>query len=328
MTLQRVEKGIFVDAGKLGKIRKLDAIIFDCDGVLIDVSNSYDLAIKKTTDFVVKEMASINQLNRVTTTMIDGFKATGGFNDEVDVTYAFILSAIAANKTNKQFKEFVFEVIKNTDQTGIKSVERFLDTLKVDLSDIRNKLVYPGKRFESPLSSIFDEMFYGAKLYAQLYKKKPQFFDGRGLIDNDVVLLSKELVDKLRKRFDKKIAIVTGRSHLSAQYSLKKLLDEFDVKNSRFLEDEPRKMAKPNPLSLISSIKGMNATCTVFVGDSTEDYIMARKADKSGKATIFCGVYGTSKDPEAKIALFENKNADIIVESINLLPKALNLVRA
>src|SRR5437899_2293940 len=157
-------------------------------------------------------MASINQLDRVATKMIDGFKATGGFNDEVDVTYAFILSAIAANKRNKQFKEFIFEVIKNADQTGIKSVERFLDTLKVDLSDIRNKLAYPGKRFESPLSSIFDEMFYGAKLYAKLYKKKPQFFDGRGLIDNDVVLLSKGLVDKLRKRFDNKNADIIVES--------------------------------------------------------------------------------------------------------------------
>ena len=87
-------------------------------------------------------------------------------------------------------------------------------------------------------------------------------------------------------------------------------------------------MAKPNPQSLISSITGMGATCTVFVGDSTEDYIMAREADDVGKSTIFCGVYGTSKDPRAKRALFENKNADIIVESINLIPKTLNLVGA
>ncbi|OLC36091.1 MAG: HAD family hydrolase [Thaumarchaeota archaeon] len=328
MTLKKLEEGIFVDATKLEKIRKLDAIIFDCDGVLIDVYNSYDLAIKKTTDFVVKEMASINESNLVTSKMIDGFKSTGGFNDEVDLTYVLILSVVAANKISKQFKEFVFEVIKNADQDGIKSVERFLDTLKVGISDIRKRLAYPGKRFENPLSSIFDEMFYGTKLYAKLYKNKPKFFDGRGLIDNDVVLLTKELVDELQKRFDKKIAIVTGRGLLSAQYSLKKLFDEFDIKNSRFLEDESREMAKPNPQSLISSITGMGATCTVFVGDSTEDYIMAREADDVGKSTIFCGVYGTSKDPRAKRALFENKNADIIVESINLIPKTLNLVGA
>ncbi len=328
MTLKKLTEGIQVDATKLEKIRKLDAIIFDCDGVLIDVYNSYELAIKKTTDFVVKEMTGISESNLVTEKMIDGFKATGGFNDEVDLTYALILSVVTAKKLNKQFKEFIFEVIKNADQNGIKSVERFFDTLKVDISDIRKKLSYPSERFANPLSSIFDEMFYGAKLYAQLYKKKPKFFDGKGLIENDVVLLTEKLIDELQKRFGKKISIVTGRSLLSAQYSLKKLFDKFDVENSKFLEDESREMAKPNPLALISSIKGISGTCTLFVGDSTEDYIMAQKADDTGIPTIFCGVYGTSKDPQAKRALFENKNVDIIVESINLIPKTLNLVGA
>jgi HAD superfamily hydrolase (TIGR01548 family) len=326
LTLKKLEEGIFVDATKLDKIRKLDAIIFDCDGVLINVSNSYDLAIKKTTEFVIKEMTFMKEPSLVSTKMIEDFKATGGFNDEVDLTYALILSAVAANKMNKQFDEFIFEVIKNADQTGIKSVERFLDALKVNISDIRKKLAYPGKRFENSLSSIFDEIFYGTELYTQLYERKPTFFNGPGLIENDVVLLNREIIDELRKRFDKKIAIITGRSLLSAKHSLKKLFDEFDMKNSRFLEDEPRKMAKPNPEPLLSSIRGMDANCTIFVGDSTEDYIMARKTDELGKATIFCGVYGTSKDSEAKLALFENKNADIIVKSINLIPKTLNLV--
>ena len=38
--------------------------------------------------------------------------------------------------------------------------------------------------------------------------------------------------------------------------------------------------------------------------------------------------YGTSKDQRAKRALFESHNADIIVESIDLIPKTLNLVGA
>ena len=101
MTLDEIENGILVDSAKIEKIKKLDSIVFDCDGVLIDVSNSYDLAIKKTVDFVLKEMAGINQPNVVTKDMIDGFKTTGGFNDEVDVTYALILSVVAAKKIYK-----------------------------------------------------------------------------------------------------------------------------------------------------------------------------------------------------------------------------------
>ena len=326
MTLQKLADGIFVDTEKINKIKNLDAIIFDCDGVLIDISNSYDLAIKKTVDFIIKEMVNIDKPNLVTTDIIEGFKATGGFNDEVDVTYSLILSIVAANKLSKPFSEFIFEVIKNADQTGIASVERYFDTIKVDISEIKRKLAYPGSHDTNVLYLIFDEIFYGTKLYYELYKRKPKFFDGKGLIDNDVVLLKKELLDKLQKRFGKKIAIVSGRGYISTKYSLKTLFDEFDLKNSKFLEDESRELAKPNPHSLISSIKGLNSSCTMFVGDSTEDFIMARKAEDLGNKTIFCGIYGTSANSEIKRNLFEQKNVDIMLETIDLIPKTLNLV--
>ncbi|MBI1828856.1 MAG: phosphatase [Thaumarchaeota archaeon] len=328
MTLKKLDNGIFVDPSKSDKIKCLDGIIFDCDGVLIDVSNSYDLAIKKTTDFIVKEFAKIDQSNFVNTQMIGGFKDTGGFNDEVDVTYSMILSVITAKKLKKPFSKFIFDVIKNSDQSGIQSVEKYLDILKVDLSEIRKKLAYPGPRYTSALSSVFDEIFYGAELYYDLYKKKPDFFDGKGLIENDVVLVKKLLIDSLKKKFGKKPAIVSGRGNISARYSLKELFKEFDLNNSKFLEDEQRDLAKPNPTSLISSIKGLGSTCTMFVGDSMEDYIMAKKSDEMGYKTIFCGIYGTSKEPETKRKLFEKKNVEIILETIDLIPKTLNLVGA
>lgn len=328
MSLTKLADGIYVDSSKIEYIKKLDSLVFDCDGVLIDVSNSYDLAIKKTVDFIVNKMASIDQSKLVTTKMIDSFKATGGFNDEVDVTYSLILSVIAAKKLNKPFDKFVFEVAKNANQTGIISVENFLKTLDVDISDMKNKLSYPGNKFESQLSSIFDELFYGSELYLHLYKRKPEFFHGKGLIENDVLLVKKKLMEELHKRFDRRISIVTGRGILSTKHSLGDLFDEFDSNNSKFLEDQPREMAKPNPQSLISSIKGMGGTCSIFVGDSIEDYLMANHASRLGIQTIFCGIYGTSKEPGIKCSLFEKRGADLIVESVDLIPKTLNLVGA
>ena len=53
---------------------------------------------------------------------------------------------------------------------------------------------------------------------------------------------------------------------------------------------------------------------------------MAKKSDEMGNKTIFCGIYGTSKDPEIKRKLFEKKNVEIILETIDLIPKTLNLV--
>ena len=165
-----------IDSTKIEKIKQLDAIVFDCDGVLIDVSNSYDLAIKKTVDFIIKEMTQVHESGLVATSMIEGFKTSGGFNDEIDVAYALILSVVAAKKKNESFPKFVLKVIENADQTGIKSVEKYLDTINVDVFDIRKKLAYPSKKFQNPLSSIFDEMFYGSELYIPTLQKKTKVF--------------------------------------------------------------------------------------------------------------------------------------------------------
>jgi len=41
------------------KADEFDSIIFDCDGVLIDVTESYDVTINKTISYVLKEIADI-----------------------------------------------------------------------------------------------------------------------------------------------------------------------------------------------------------------------------------------------------------------------------
>lgn len=323
MTYLSKGKGMLIKKDAVNLIDKTDGIIFDCDGVLVDVSKSYDLAIKQTTKFVLKQFVNLNSIP-ITPAIISGFKATGGFNDEVDVTYASIVSLVAAAQLGINPKKLINTVINNADSTGIVSVEKFLDTLSVDLRDIRKKLDYPGPHATNPLYKIFDQMFYGATLYKKIFHKS-SIFTQRGLIENDVVLVSKKLLDRLSIKFQNKIAIVTGRGKQSTLYSLDKLFSQFNVGASIFLEDRPRRLAKPNPKSLIMSINSMNSKCAVYVGDSMEDLLMAKKAKSLGKKTIFCGIYGTAANPIEKKKLFEKNRADLILESINLLPKALNL---
>jgi HAD superfamily hydrolase (TIGR01549 family) len=324
MTLQKIENGIFIQDTILDKIKKIDTIIFDCDGVLIDITKSYDLTIKEVTKYFLKEFGIQHSLP-ITSDIIEGFKSTGGFNDEVDVTYASILSLVIANRMKVSEKKFLFDVIKNADQSGIKSIEKYIATLSVDISDITKKLDYPGPHDTNLLYSVFDQMFYGPTLYYKLFDKQSKFSE-QGFIENDVKLLKNDLIKKLKKKFKNKIAIVTGRGRESIRYTLGKLLDEFDLKNSTFLEDESRDLAKPNPQPLIKSIRGLDSTCCLYVGDSMEDYIMAKKVTEKGYDTIFCAIFGTSKSYDLKRIFFEQKNVPMILRSIDLLPKALNLV--
>ncbi|MDC4221253.1 MAG: HAD-IA family hydrolase [Candidatus Nitrosopumilus limneticus] len=321
MTLKQKSEGIYINDSF--NDLEIDSLIFDCDGVLIDIKKSYDQTITATTKYVLENFAEITDSIDIDFKIIDGFKSTGGFNDEVDLTYASILSLVAAKKLKQDPTEFIFSVIKNSDSTGIKSVENFLKK-QTDISEIIKKLSYPGSHSENILYQIFDQLFYGPELYSKLFKTISKFSEP-GLIENDQVIFNDELSKKLQKKFGLQISMVTGRGKQSVSYSLKHLLEKFDLKNSVFLEDEARELAKPNPQSLVNSISGMNSKSCLYVGDSMEDFIMAKKATILGHNTTFCGIIGTSKNPQEKLKLFEQNNAIVVLDSINLLPKLLNL---
>ena len=323
MTLIKKSKGIYLDDSCINSLDSIDTIIFDCDGVLIDITKSYDLAIIKTTQYVLENYSKITNSINVDFKIIDGFKSTGGFNDEVDLAYAAILSLVAAKKLQKDPTEFIFDVIKNSDSNGIVTVEKYLQN-QTDISEIKNQLSYPGTHHDNPLYQIFDQLFYGSELYKKLFDKDSKFSEP-GLIEQDDVIINNSLLELLEKRFNSKIAMVTGRGKESVNYSLKELLARFNLKNSVFLEDESRDLAKPNPKPLLDSIKGMNGTSTLYVGDSMEDLIMAKRVTDMGNKTIFCGIIGTSKNPQEKLELFEKNEAVLVLESIHLLPKVLNL---
>jgi len=321
MTLKQKLEGIYLDDSF--NHADIDSLIFDCDGVLIDITKSYDQTIVTTAKYVLETLANIDDSIDIDFKIIDGFKSTGGFNDEVDLTYAAILSIVAAKKLKKDQTEFIFTVIKNSDSTGIKSVENFLKN-QVDISKIVNQLSYPGSHKENVLYQIFDQLFYGPELYLKLFKNSSKFSDP-GLIENDDVILDDELCIKLQKKFGNQISMVTGRGKESVSYSLKNLLQKFDLPHSVFLEDESRDLAKPNPQALVDSIHGMSSKSCLYVGDSMEDFIMAKKATILGNKTTFCGIIGTSKNPQEKLKLFEENGAILVLDSITLLPKVLNL---
>jgi len=307
------------------KADEFDSIIFDCDGVLIDVTKSYDVTINKTISYVLKEITDITVDTPLTNEILLKFKSTGGFNDEIDITYSGILCFIAAKKLNKDPAELILDVLNNADDTGIAYIEDFLNKIDMGISDVKVRLGYPSTDKNDLIHSTFDQLFFGPELYSKIFQRESKFSE-KGFIENDQVIVNSELIEALKKKFNDKIAIVTGRGFNAINSSLKEILNQFNVENSVFLEDEPRNLAKPNPESLIRSIKGLKSKNCLYVGDSMEDLIMAQRASELGYQTTFCGIYGSGKLPEVKKKFFVERNVPFILESINFIPKALNLV--
>lgn len=63
---------------------KVETILFDMDGVLVDVSNSYRMAIKKTADFFTSKNVNFSE--------ISDFKQKGGYNNDWKLTKDLILA--------------------------------------------------------------------------------------------------------------------------------------------------------------------------------------------------------------------------------------------
>ncbi|MDC4232013.1 MAG: phosphatase [Nitrosopumilus sp.] len=318
-------KEIYISDDIIQKIQKFDSIIFDCDGVLVDIRNSYDHAINKTISAIMNELFDDKISNIVTSKILYDLKSVGGFNDEVAVVYAVIMTLVASKKSKIEFEKLIIDVIDNANESGINSIDNYFINQNMDLTEIKSKLDYENSRKISYIHRIFNQLFYGPVLYEEIFNEKSQFTE-RPLIDLDNIVLDDNLMYKLKTRFGTKISTVTGRGNFAFSYSMKNFLDNFDMKNSIFLEDRPMNLAKPNPESLIESISGINSKCSLYIGDSMEDLMMVEKCKEHGYDVSFCGIYGSSDEPELKYELFQKNKASFILKSIQELPKALNLV--
>jgi phosphoglycolate phosphatase-like HAD superfamily hydrolase len=319
----------FFNEGDESSARKdIDAILFDVDGVLIDTRLSYNLAIKKTVKHVLALVSSVEPIQSVSDSILLRMRRTGGFNNDTDTTYALILTSLVSQSTStKELESLLFDITNKIDVGGIISVERYLSTVfsSTAVEKIKHKLSYPGPVGRSMVTTVFDEVFYGAELFKQRYGIYPQYYFGDALINNEKVVITRRTTRFLSKRFDDRIGVVSGRSKLAFEYSLGGELSTFNREACIFLEDEPRKNAKPNPYGIKKAMKRMRAKHAIYVGDSVEDIIMVGKAkEEMGLEIEFMGVYGSSVKPVETRKFLKQKGAEIVLRSVNQVPNILN----
>jgi HAD superfamily phosphatase len=314
-----------VSHAQIELLNSVDCALFDIDGVLVDVRNSYSLAIKMTIEFITKLVIGTSFSRKlVSDTLLLKFKQTGGFNNEVDICYAIILALISrpANESPSDMRHFLFTVAENADETGIFSVEKYLSTLSTPshIEKLKADLVYPAPVGKSLLPTVFDEFFYGPALFQEQHNMKPLYYHGKPLIENDKMIISDRTLKIISEKFHGNIATISGRSRIAAQHTIRPLFKIFNPTASVFLEDEDRKHWKPNPYSIKKAMNCLGAKTAFYVGDSIEDLYMAKQADRADDTRIlFVGVYGCSVRPEETARKFIEGHADIVIKNVNSL---------
>ncbi|NWG09850.1 MAG: hypothetical protein HXX80_06075 [Nitrososphaerales archaeon] len=116
----------FLRRDSLERLSRVDAMIFDCDGVLIDARKSYLAAIKETVNYIFSLMTGLRIEERFLDELIYILKKGGGFNNDWAVSYA--ISLLALTVMPEEAKE---EFMKIADSEPFKAANRPLDRVRL-----------------------------------------------------------------------------------------------------------------------------------------------------------------------------------------------------
>lgn len=151
-------------------------LIFDVDGVLIYVSESFDIAVKKT---VEKMLESVDETSELGLNHIRNLRVKGVFSDDFELSKAFILGKIKY----RSFENFVDEF---PERGGVDRVEDSVD-IEIKYSEVKK---------------IFNSYYLGDKYEKSLFDSEPAYKREKRIVELD-------LLKKGEKRFQ--IGIITGR---------------------------------------------------------------------------------------------------------------------
>ncbi|MFW6196585.1 MAG: HAD family hydrolase [Thermoplasmatota archaeon] len=151
-------------------------IIFDVDGVLIDVSESFDIAVKKT---VEKMLESIDETSDLDLHHIRNLRVKGLFSNDFELSKALFLGKVKYDT----FKNFVDEF---PERSNIEWIEDSVD-MSIDDTEVKK---------------IFNSYYLGDKFENLLFDLVPAYKKEKRIVELD-------LIKKAERRF--KIGIITGR---------------------------------------------------------------------------------------------------------------------
>jgi haloacid dehalogenase superfamily, subfamily IA hydrolase, TIGR01548 len=280
------------------------AVVFDVDGVLIDVADSYRRAIVESVRQVYDEPVSRE--------LIQPFKDAGGFNNDWLVTDAISLYVLA------QQQGFEQELLTFTDRIadaggGVKATKA---VLKAELSAAAFDTVI--NRWEPDrLRTVFQGLYLGSGLFAQLEDDEPPF-SADGYIHDEPVLIESATLTQLTDDYD--IGVVTGRPAGEAEIALDRV--GLDIADKHIFTMNNWAHAKPHPRALLTLAERFNVGRVVFAGDTLDDVRTAVNAAEEDDSRVYegVGVLTGGLTGEDGRAAFDDAGAAAVLASINDLP--------
>ena len=245
-----------------------------------------------------------------------------------------------SNSAAGRLKSIVADFGSEERLQGWESVDQYIATSRFEsklTGEMRRYLGYPGNPLTSRLAAVFDQVYYGERLYRRIYGVEPEVRYESGLIDREQVIVTEESLSNLRQTVaGTRMALATGRPYVAAEHTLGRLLGYFERDASVFIGDGDifpdqalmlSKFKKPSAESLILARKKFSSKVLLYVGDSAEDRLMVENAGVQDGSVLFASIYGSSFNDKEQISYFAGTNSDLIVKNVNQIPIMLELAR-
>jgi HAD superfamily phosphatase len=327
-------------------MKSRELIVFDMDGVIIDVSRSYRDTVRQTARLFFKGAQSWNDLPNPLFPLSDlaRVKQSGGLNNDWDLTFVVI--------------NLLFTQLENPlppDGTGSWSAYRnaishcdvstLTHFLKTEDCPVPRLLEQKGRLTHEFVDSlytgdvgsgniikqIFQEIYLGSDLFESTYGVHAEVYNGEGYINKEKLLVDKAILEQLAE--NNILAIATGRPKAEADYPL----DQFSIKRffeavytlddclkeeERILKTEGKKvsLSKPDPYMLDAVAGAIKQAVSkyYYIGDMPDDMLAAARAD-TGFTGV--GILMSSPDKERLREDMMRAGADHIVDDFRGLMK-------
>lgn len=315
---------LYLKPGTEKILKNIDTVVFDIDGVLVDVTDSFREMISTATNiyFTLKfKLTDNGRLIKKSETQL--FKNAGGFNNDWNLTSACVLFFLSVFLNYKQsIKDTV------TLRNHAPSLTRFTDNIEKEGGGIKAAVEVVKKTFSNweeisgnwdrkMIEQICKELYAGRKI-KEIYHTPPKFnISQQGLYKKENILLNEELLSN-----NLKYSVITGRTSGETELVLSRFKKLPALLGNRIVTDDGN-FKKPNPEVFSPAIK--TSRTAIYLGDTIDDLISVknfRKMDKSHKL-----IFGAISNKETLFKIFKRNGAEIISPNVNEILTLINLRR-
>lgn len=324
----------------------LDVLLFDLDGVLIDVSDSYRTATRATVQFYLERLLGLAPFasDLVSRNDVAALKLAGGFNNDWDLTTALIKyflslmdtqpdSAFDVDDLRTVGKNIAITVAELAARKDIAAFARQvaaygggLEAVQKILGVTNNHLLFAtgDVRTTNLVKRIFEEFYLDEQLFQQEYGEARRWIHADGLIHRETLIPRRKTLIALSERAA--LGIATGRPRAQAMFALKAagiadffrtviVLEDVQAAEKKYFEENGTRisLSKPHPFALLECARKIGGTRFAYVGDTPDD-IRAANAAKRERNFLSLGCLAAAEDKVHLRREFERVGADTVIE--------------